>query len=261
MRKDRAPARTAVSVDAVAGSEHAFRGWDYAFVARIRFGGHAYGTTKGLEHRFALVVRVFALQVVDVQGRLGVIHKALEEFAGQVDVKVADTGAGEGHVVVQPRTTGEINHDPGEGFVERNVGMPIAAQAGLIAQCGGKGLAKRDADVFDRVVVVNMGIAVTVDVKVDQAVAGNLVEHVIQKWHAGVDALAAGAVEIDGYTYAGFVRVAGNVSGTHSKNSVIGGVEAVSGTGGVGVQPFTGGQRGGHGPQCLGAGFRDVDQA
>src|SRR3546814_1748764 len=47
-----------------------------------------------------------------------------------------------------------------------------------------------NAHVFDRVVVVDVRVAVAVDVQVDQAVACDLVQHVIQERHAGVDGLA-----------------------------------------------------------------------
>ena len=54
------------------------------------FGGHAQGAAESLEDRFALVVRVLAAQVVDVQRDQGMVDEALEKLARQIDVELAD---------------------------------------------------------------------------------------------------------------------------------------------------------------------------
>lgn len=40
------------------------------------------------------MVRVLALEVVDVQRDLGVVDEAPEEFLEQIDIEIADPGAG-----------------------------------------------------------------------------------------------------------------------------------------------------------------------
>src|SRR5690554_2048007 len=60
-----------------------------------------------------------------------------------------------------------------------------------------------------------MDVAIAVNVEIDQAMTGDLVEHVVEERHAGIDALAAGAVEINGRANAGFLGVTGNVGSTH----------------------------------------------
>src|SRR5690606_19128586 len=56
---------------------------------------------------------------------------------------------------------------------------------------------------------------VAMDVEVDQAMARDLVQHMVQKGDARIDALAAGAIQINGRAHAGLLGVAGNVSSTH----------------------------------------------
>jgi hypothetical protein len=46
-------------------------------------------------------------------------------------------------------------------------------------------MAQRDAHVLDRVVAVDMQVAIGLDLEVDQAVAGHLVEHVVEEPDAG----------------------------------------------------------------------------
>src|SRR5690625_6890885 len=102
-------------------------------------------------------MRVFTFEVVDMQGGLRVVHKALEEFARQVDIEVPNTGAGERDVVIKPRTPGKIDDDTGQRFIKGYVGMAIAAQTGLVADRRSEGLPQRDADVLDRMMIVDMG--------------------------------------------------------------------------------------------------------
>src|SRR5690606_5977962 len=196
-------------------SEYALGRRNYAFAAGVKLKSHAQGTAKGLENGLALVVRVLALEVVDMQGDQRVISKALEKFPCQVDIEATDVRAGKGYVVEQARATGEINHHPRKGFIQRHIGVPITAHAGLVSGCSGKGLTQCDADIFDRMVVVNVNITIAMDVEIDEAMPGDLVQHVVQKGYTGVDGLAARAIKIDGRSHAGFLGIAGNVSGTH----------------------------------------------
>src|SRR3546814_14731857 len=79
--------------------QDAFGGRHRATHAGVELKGHPQRAAEGLEDRFALVVGVDAAQIVDMQGDQGVIDQALEEFAGEVDVEVADARARERDVV------------------------------------------------------------------------------------------------------------------------------------------------------------------
>ncbi len=58
-------------------------------------------------------------------------------------------------------------------------------------------LAQGDAHVFHGVVAVDVQVALAVDVQVDQAVAGDLVEHVVEEADAGGQLGVAGAVQVE----------------------------------------------------------------
>lgn len=87
--------------------------------------------------------------------------------------------------------------------------MAVAADAFLVADRLVHGLAQRDADIFHRVVGVDVQVAGGVDVEVDQAVPGDLIEHVIEERHAGLEAGLAGAVQIQADADLGFGGAAG----------------------------------------------------
>ena len=62
--------------------------------------------------------------------------------------------------------------------------MAITPDAFFVANGLGEGLAQGDADVFDRVVAVDVQIALASDLQINQTVARDLVEHVVQKTDA-----------------------------------------------------------------------------
>ncbi|MCY1282374.1 hypothetical protein D9M70_312100 [compost metagenome] len=86
--------------------------------------------------------------------------------------------------------------------------MAVAADALLVADGLGEGLAEGDADVLDGMVVVDMQVALALDVQVDQAVAGDLVHHVLEEGNPGIEAGLARSIQVDGNLDLGFQGVA-----------------------------------------------------
>ena len=80
-----------------------------------------------------------------------------------------------------------------------------------------KRLAQGDAHVFHRVVAVDVQVASAVDVQVDQAVACDLVEHVVKKPDACVQLGLARAVEVDAHADAGFCGIAADLGNAVGK--------------------------------------------
>ena len=115
----------------------------------------------------------------------GVIDQALEELAHQIDIEFADRAAHERHLEHQPGPARQVDHHARQRLVERHVGMAVAAHALLVADRLGQRLAERDADILDGVVRVDVQVALRLDLEVDHAVTGDLVEHVIEEADAG----------------------------------------------------------------------------
>jgi predicted ribosomally synthesized peptide with nif11-like leader len=87
--------------------------------------------------------------------------------------------------------------------------------AAPVAQRLGQGLTDGDAHIFIGVVIVDVGVAHRVHLQIDQAMAADLVKHVIQKRHAGVRLAAAGAIEVQLHAHIGFTGDAVDVAATH----------------------------------------------
>src|SRR5574343_1739271 len=88
--------------------------------------------------------------------------------------------------------------------------MAVAGQAFLVTPGLGQRLAKGDADILDRMMRVDVQVALGVDVDVDPAMTGDLVKHVIEKGHAGSKFALAGAIEIETHSDLRLQRVACN---------------------------------------------------
>ena len=93
--------------------------------------------------------------------------------------------------------------------------MTVTKDAFFVAHRLGERLPQRDADVFDGVMIINMQIARGVDIQIDQAVTGNLIEHVIQERDPCRQFLLACAVQIDGDANLRLVGMAGDICSAH----------------------------------------------
>jgi hypothetical protein len=130
------------------------------------------------------VVRVHAIGLADVEGEAGVVGHGHEEHLHQLGMGAADL-------------LGRDREPAAEGG-------PAGAIEGHLHQGLGEGLAHGDAHVLVAVVVVAVGVARGADLQVEQAVASQLVEHVIQEGHAGGHLAMAAAIEIALHPHLGF---------------------------------------------------------
>ena len=77
--------------------------------------------------------------------------------------------------------------------------MAIAPDTALVSHRLAHRLSQGDTDVLYRVVCIDVQVTPGADFKVNQAVARNLVKHVFEERHTGIEGALAGAVEVDGY--------------------------------------------------------------
>ncbi len=143
------------------------------------------------------------------------VRETLEELVHQVHIELADQAARVLHVVLEARSPGKVDHHPGECLVERHVGMAVTHDAGLVADGARAGLAEDDADVFHRMVRIDVQVAPGIDLQIQHAVARYLVEHVLEERDTGGEARDAGAVEIHAHADLRLFRIAGDLGRAH----------------------------------------------
>ena len=114
----------------------------------------------------------------------------------QLDVEVADLRLLDAHVVDEERATGQVDDARHERLVERHRRLAEAPDAGLVAERLAKRLAERQPDVLDGVVVVDVEVARRLEREVEEPVAREYLEHVVQERDAGLHLVAPAPVDV-----------------------------------------------------------------
>ncbi len=143
-----------------------------------------------------------------VQVHQGVGAEGLPEGEDEFGVEVADLGGVEGVFVDVPGATGQVDGGRDHGLFHRESEVAVAIDSLLIADSLFEGLAEGDAGVFDGMVKVDVNVAIDLQVEVEQAVAGEESQHVIEEADASRDVVLAGPVEVEGQLDFGFGGVA-----------------------------------------------------
>ena len=135
----------------------------------------------------------------------------------QLGVHLAQPFLGETHVPHQPRAARDIQHHPRQRFVHRRVRFAVAADPGLVAERLGDALADRDRRILGGVVLVDMQVADDAAGNVDQRMARELLDHVVEKADPGRDLKGPGAIEVHLDGNVGFMGLAGYPGGSHGQ--------------------------------------------
>ena len=121
-----------------------------------------------------------------------------EELLEQLGVHLADLCTFEIDIPGQKGPARDIDRGLSQRLIHRDQRVAEPADAPLVAERPGKGRAENDAHVFSCMVEVDMQVAVGPDAEVEQTVAGQGSQHVIEKANPGGNVRRPGAVEIDG---------------------------------------------------------------
>src|SRR5271156_2710897 len=112
-----------------------------------------------LEAGFGDVMAVDAVERLDMQREPGFSGEGPEQPAPQGDEETADPLGREFALKDEERPARHVERDPRQRFVHRQQAVGVAGQAALVAERLGKRLAQGDADVLNRVVIVDMAVA------------------------------------------------------------------------------------------------------
>jgi len=168
------------------------------------------------------MVGIGAVGDVDVEVHLGGVGERAEGFGDEFDIEGFDFFGGEGDVEDEGGAAGEVEGDGGEGVFHGDGGPAIAENADFVAEGLVEGGAQDQRDVFDGVVVINVGVALGGQGEVDQGVLGEVGEHVVEEGDAGGDGGLAGAIKVEVEGDVGFGGFAGELGGSgHCYSGVI----------------------------------------
>ena len=199
--------------------QHPLAAGHRAGAARIDLHRQPQGAGKGLEAGLDDVVGIDAIELADVQGEATVVDDRHKKLLHQLGVVAADPLGRNHQAIGEVGPAGAIKGHLHQGLIKGRHEMAEAMDAAAVAQGLGQGLADGDAHVLVAVVVIDMGVARGADLQVEQPMAGELVQHVIQKGHASSHLAAAAAIEVERHPHIGFtgdtVNLSGAIRNTH----------------------------------------------
>lgn len=143
-------------------------------------------------------MRVRAVQVRYVQRYAGVHCKRLEPLPNELGVHLADLLGGKRDVPNKKRAAGDVDRNTRQRLVHRQVSVRIAHNTGPVPERLANSLAKHDTAVLGRVVKIDVKIAPGFQIDIDEPVARNLDQHMIEKADPGRDLVPPRPVQING---------------------------------------------------------------
>jgi hypothetical protein len=134
---------------------------------------------------------------VDVEVHLRVVRDGAKEFLDKLHVECADFRAAILGVVRDGGPAGEIDGHVGEGFFHRKHEKAVTPDAAFVADGLRDRFTQADADVFHRVVIIDVQIALGVHGEIEEAMPADVVEHVIKETDARGHIHFTRAIQID----------------------------------------------------------------
>jgi hypothetical protein len=180
--------------------------------ARVELARLVDGAGEAFEDGLGHVVGVAAVEDLGVEIAAGVDGEGAQEFLDELEGEEADRGDVSGSAILEVGAPGEIDDDARQGLVHGEIGVAVAADAALIAEGAGEGLAEDDSRILDGVVQVDLDIAIGIHLQIDQPMAGEEDEHVVEERDLRADAALAGAVDREIEPDPGFAGITLNLS-------------------------------------------------
>ncbi len=111
--------------------------------------------------------------------------KALEEIGDQFRLQVADAGCANLRLHDGDSAAAEIYRCQAQGFVHGHKKVARPQNAAPIAESAVEYLAKRDADILHRVVLIDIEVTMCRKLQIESAMAREEFQHVVEKANAG----------------------------------------------------------------------------
>ena len=172
--------------DRKASYQHPF-GRGHARFPWIDRNGFAQNAGDGLEARFSDVVRIFPRQPRNMQGDPRILGEGLEEFSAEFRVEPPDRSLRERHGPNEKGSARNVDRGPRGRFVHHEIERGVARNAPPLSQGLVQTLAEYDPDILNRVVIIDMTVAFSLYINVDQGMLGQLLQHVVEKTDPGRD--------------------------------------------------------------------------
>src|ERR1700690_4149233 len=178
--------------------------------ARLYPGRGVHRPAQALEDRLRNVVGLLPVDQLDVEVCPQRVAERAAEFLHEDEVEIPDEHGLRLHAVGEERAPAHVHHDTRQRFVHREEEESVPGDAQLVPQRLLEGLAKDKADILDRVVVVDVDVALRLDREVKEAVLREQRQHVVEEADPRRDLGHTGAVDGERYRNVRLGRLPGD---------------------------------------------------
>src|SRR5439155_11250468 len=165
--------------------------------ATVAADGETQRSGESFEQGFDLMMRGAPIKAAQMNVGAGGLCKSLEKIFEQLDGKVADAIGFDLCVDNAMRAAADVDCGGGESFVHRHQEISGAKNSFFRAERFLHSFAEGDADVFDRVVLIDVEIALGADGEIECTVTSDEIEHVMEKTDACGDFGFTAAVDCE----------------------------------------------------------------
>src|SRR3984957_7359462 len=164
-------------------------------------------TRQRLERSLDDVMRVAAAHQVEVQVHADLVGQRFHEVVDQLGLEIAYPLLADRHVVAEVRAAADIDNRRADRLILRHGRRPEALVSCAVAESLSKCPAHDHPDVLDRVMVIYMQIAGGLDLQVEESVASEALDHVIEERHPGFCLAAPCPVELERNSHRSLARL------------------------------------------------------
>ena len=165
------------------------------------------------------MVIIVAIEIFNVQAHTAIASERLEKLFEQLSVHVANLVAIEADIPDEIGSLTKIDSGPAQRLVHWQIGVAVAGNTSKITERLFDRLANDNASIFNSMVTINVQITVRFYGQIDERMAPQRVQHMVEKANAGRNIRLASAVQIYGHRDIGFFCLARDCSGSVSHAS------------------------------------------
>ena len=142
------------------------------------------------------MVRIGAIQLADMKRQAAVVHDSHKKFLHQFGVVGADFLGWNLQAKAEMGATGTIQNHLHQCFIKRCHKVTEALDATPMTQRLSQSLTHGNAHILIGVVIIDMGISDGLDLQVDQTMAADLMQHVIEKGDTSAGLAVPAAIQV-----------------------------------------------------------------
>src|SRR5688572_28366645 len=147
------------------------------------------------------------------------LREPFEEIVDQLALQIAHALDVQRQVDDRVRASAEIHRRHGQRFIHRHDEVAGAVDAAARAERLRHGLAQRNAEILNRVVLIDVQIACGANFEIERTVARHQLEHVIEKPDSGTDVVPPFALDAETHTNLRLARFSVDYGTPHKPSS------------------------------------------